>query len=69
MMFMRRTAKCTWLDYKTNEDILSELKINPVVKKIDMYRKKWIQHVQQMDRGRQPHLIMEFQPCGKRSQG
>jgi len=24
----------TWQDYKTNEDILSELEINPVVKKI-----------------------------------
>jgi len=24
----------TWQDYKTNEDILSELKINPAVQKI-----------------------------------
>ena len=40
---MRRTAKYTWQDYKTNEDILSELKINPVVKKIQNYRNKWIQ--------------------------
>jgi hypothetical protein len=38
---------------KTNEDILSELKINPVVKKIQKYRSKWIQHVWQMDRNRQ----------------
>jgi hypothetical protein len=50
MRFMRRTAKYTWQDYKTNKDILSELIINPVVKKIHMYRNKWIQHVQQMDR-------------------
>jgi hypothetical protein len=34
-----RTAKYTWQDYKTNEDILSELKINPAVKKILNYRK------------------------------
>jgi hypothetical protein len=26
MIFMRRTAKYTWQDYNTNEDILSELK-------------------------------------------
>jgi len=26
MKFVRRTAKYTWEDYKTNEDILSELK-------------------------------------------
>jgi hypothetical protein len=29
MKFMRRTAKYTSQDYKTNEDILSELKIQP----------------------------------------
>jgi len=40
---IRRTAKCTWQDYKTNEDTLSELKINPVVKKIQTYRSMWIQ--------------------------
>jgi hypothetical protein len=43
---MRRTAKYTWHNYKTNEDILSELKINPGVKNIQNYRNKWIQHVQ-----------------------
>jgi hypothetical protein len=30
--FMRRTAKYTWQDYKTTENILSELEINPVLK-------------------------------------
>jgi len=33
MIFMRRMAKYAHQDYKTNEDIISELKINPVVKK------------------------------------
>ena len=35
-------AKYTWQDYKTNDDILSELKINPVVKKIQNYINKCI---------------------------
>jgi hypothetical protein len=48
-----RTAKYTWQDYKTNEDILSALKINPVVKKIQNYRNQWIQHVRRKDRDRQ----------------
>jgi len=39
---MRRTAKCTWQDFKTNEVILSELKINPVEKKIQTYKNTWI---------------------------
>jgi hypothetical protein len=32
MKFMGRSAKYRWQDYKNNEDILPELKINPFVK-------------------------------------
>jgi hypothetical protein len=53
MKCIRRTAKYTWQDYKTSEEILSELKISPVVKKILNYRNKWTQHVRRMDRDRQ----------------
>jgi len=42
MIFIWRMAKYTWQDYKTNEHILSELKINPVVKKIQNYSNKWL---------------------------
>jgi len=52
MEFMGRTAKYTRQDYKTNKDISSEFKIDPVVKKIQNYRNKWIQHVRRMDRDR-----------------
>ena len=45
MKIMRIMAKYTWQDYKTNEDISSELKINPVVIKIQNYINKWMQHV------------------------
>jgi hypothetical protein len=34
MKFVRTTAKYTWQDYKTNEDILSDITINPVLKTI-----------------------------------
>jgi len=67
--FMRRTAKYTCQDFETNEDILSELKINPVVKKIKNYRNKCIQHVRRMDQYRLPHLIIKYPPCGKQCQG
>ena len=43
--------------YKTNEDSLSELKTNPVVKKIQNYINKWMQHVQRMDRDRLTYLL------------
>jgi hypothetical protein len=32
--FLRRMAKYTWQDYKTNEDIVSEIKIEPFLKAI-----------------------------------
>jgi hypothetical protein len=38
------------------EDILPELKINPVAKKIQNYRNKWIQHLRRMERDRLPQL-------------
>jgi len=37
-----RMAKYTWPGYITSEDILSELKINSVVNKIQSYRNKLI---------------------------
>jgi hypothetical protein len=58
---MKRSAKYTWQDYKTNEDILSEFKINLVVKNIHIYRHKLVQHVSRMDRDRLPHVIMKYQ--------
>ena len=45
MIFMRTAAKYTRRDYKMEEDILSELKINPVVKNIKNYVNKLVQHV------------------------
>ena len=69
MKFMRRKANGEWQDYKTNDDILPELKMNPIVNKFQNYVNKCIQLVQRMDRDRLPHLIVKYQPCGKRSQG
>jgi len=37
-MKIMRTVKYMWQDYKIKENILSELKINPVVKNIQNYR-------------------------------
>jgi len=69
MIFIRRMSKYTWLDYKTNKDISSVPKINPVVNKTQNYINKLVQHVRRMDRDRQtdrlPHSIMNYEPCGK----
>jgi len=71
--FMRRTAKYTWQDYNTNEDILMGLKFNTYGKKIQTYRKKCVkcvQYVRRMDRDRQTATLnYEISTSGKRSQG
>jgi hypothetical protein len=40
--FMRNTAQYTRQGHRTSEDMLSELKINPFVKKIQNYRNERI---------------------------
>ena len=55
--FIIRTEKYTRKDYKTNEGILSELKINPVLKNIQNYINKWVQLVRRWtETGRLSHL-------------
>ena len=48
---------------------IPKLKINPLAKKFQNYRNKWVQHVRQIDTDRLPYLVMKYQPCGKGSQG
>ena len=45
MKFVSRMAKYTWQDRITNKDVLSELKIKSVVKKVQICGNKWVQHV------------------------
>jgi hypothetical protein len=40
MKYMRRTARYTWIDYKTNTQITKELKITPILKKITGIQEK-----------------------------
>jgi uncharacterized coiled-coil DUF342 family protein len=45
------------------------VKINPVVRKIQNYGNKWIQYFRLIDKDRLLHLVMKYQPYGRRSQG
>jgi hypothetical protein len=50
MKFVWTTAKYMWKYWRSSEDIVSALKINSAVKKIQNYGSKQIQHVRRMDR-------------------
>jgi hypothetical protein len=69
MKFMWRTAGCTKWDLKRNEEVLQELKMEPVLDYICRYKNNWREHVNRMSRTRIPKAIMYYQRRGKRSLG
>jgi hypothetical protein len=69
MRFTRTTAKYIWSDYKRNDDILKQLKTEPVMGKILKYKNNWIQHVKRMQRDRIPKLLKNYKPWGRRNRG
>ena len=40
MKYMKRTARYTWTDYRTNTQIAKELKITPILVKLLEYKRK-----------------------------
>ena len=69
MKYMRRTAGCTWTDYKTNGQIAKGLKITPILDKLLEYERNWIQHVNRMPRNRLPRVMKHYSPTGRRKRG
>jgi len=69
MKYMRRTAGYTWTDYKTNTQIVRELKITPILDKLLEYRRNWIQHVNRMPRNRLSRIMKHYSPTGRRNHG
>jgi hypothetical protein len=69
MKFMLRTAGYTKWDLKRNEEVLKELKVEPILNYICRYQINWREHVNRMSRTRIPKAVMYYQPWGKRSLG
>jgi hypothetical protein len=69
MRFVRKTAKYTWRDHKTNEEILNELKVILILDKITCYKSDRIQHINRMPRSTLPNFLTKFAPRGARNQG
>jgi hypothetical protein len=68
MKCMRRTAGYIWTDYKTNAQIVKELKITPILDKLLEYRTNWI-HVNRMPLNRLPRVMKHYSPTGRRNHG
>jgi hypothetical protein len=67
MRFMRTTAKYIWSDCKIYDDILKEVKTEPVMGKIIKYENSWIQHVNRMQRDMIPKLLKNYKRRGRRN--
>jgi len=69
MKYMRRTEGYTWTDYRTNVQIVKELKITAILDKLLEYKRSWIQHVNRMPRNRLPRVMKQHRPTGRRNRG
>jgi len=63
---MRRTAGYTWTDHKTNTQIAKELKITPILDKLQEYM---IHHMNRIPRNRLPRVMKQYSPSGRRNHG
>jgi hypothetical protein len=59
----------TKLDKEKNQCIREETGIQNMVKEIKQYQKKWLQHVQRMDKNRIPRQALKYRSEGRRNVG
>ena len=68
MKFLRHLPGITKLDTR-NQCIRGKTGAQNIVKEIKQYQKKWLQHVQRMDRNRLPRQALTYRPEGRRNIG
>ena len=69
MKVMRRTAGCSLLKHRRNEDNLEELKIDPIVQYINQYRLQWKGHLERVNHAKWPKQILSYVPRRRRNLG
>ena len=66
MKFLRHLVGITKLDKEKNQCIGGKTGAQNIVKEIKQYQKKWLQHVQRMDRNRLPRQALKYRTEGRR---
>jgi len=67
MKFFRHLLGITKLDKEKNQCISEKTGAQNIVKEIKQYQKKWLQHVQRMDRNKLPRQALKYRPEGRRN--
>ena len=57
------------MDKEKDQCISEKTGAQNIVKEIKQYQKKWLQHVQRMDRNRLPRQALKYRPEGRRNIG
>jgi len=63
--FLRYLLGITKLNKEKNQCIREKTGAQNIVKEIKQYQKKWLQHVQRMDRNRLPRQALKYSPEGR----
>ena len=69
MKFVRHLLGITKLDKEKNISIRKKTGVQNIVKEIEQYQQKWLQHVQRMDKNRLPRQALYYRPNGQRNIG
>ena len=69
MKFLRHLLGITKLDKEKDQCIREKTGAQNIVKEIKQYQKKWLQHVQRMDRNILPRQALKYRPEGRRNLG
>ena len=69
MKFLRHLLGITKLDKEKNQCIRGKNGAQNIVKEIQQYQKKWLQHVQRTDRNKPPRQALKYRPEGRRNIG
>jgi hypothetical protein len=63
---MRRTVG-EFIRPQESEDILEEIKVDPVEKELAQYKQKWLNHISRMEDIRHPKQLLDYQSIGRQS--
>ena len=69
MNILRHLLGITKLDKEKNQCIREKMGAQNIVKEIQQYQEKWLQHVQRMDINRLPKQALQYKPKGRRNIG
>ena len=61
-----RTAGYTLFDHTRNEEILEEIKVESIGKKLRRKKLNWPRHVERMNSNMMPKIMLNYRPNGRR---